>query len=186
MSEANTHLYTEETPVAAQVLNQIHEEEAAKRKQQARRQYINFGILTAILLGIVLVVALVAPVITPKLVGAIMGDNLAKAELVREAADDVQETQPEEAPVPEEVPVNENAYPAPEAGNGAQAAPVDENAAQPEPVAPTAVTHQVQAGETLFSIARQYNLTTEDLIRANNITTPNNIPVGMVLVIPQP
>ncbi|HID53809.1 MAG TPA: LysM peptidoglycan-binding domain-containing protein [Anaerolineae bacterium] len=180
MSEENTPQYAEETPVTAQVLNQIHEEEAAKRKQQARRQYINFGILAAILLGIVLVVAVAAPVITPKLVGAIMGDNLAKAELVREAVDDVQETQPGD------MPVTEDAYP-PEAGSGGQEeAPAEENVTQPEAAAPTAVTHQVQAGETLYAISRQYNLTIEDLIRANNITTPNNIPVGTVLVIPQP
>jgi LysM repeat protein len=181
MSEENTPQYPEETPVAAQVLDQIHEEEAAKSKAQARRQYINFGILAVILLGIVLVVAVAAPVITPRLVSAIMGDNLVKTTVIREAVNEIQETQPEEAPV------TEDAYPPPEAGSGGQEeAPAEENVTQPETAAPTAVTHQVQAGETLYAISRQYNLTIEDLIRANNITTPNNIPVGTVLVIPQP
>ena len=181
MNETNSPQHPEETPLAAQVLNQIRTEEAARNKEQARRQYINFGILAAVMLGTVLIVAIVAPIITPRLAGAIMGDNLAKATLVRETVNDAPETQPAE------IPVIENAYPPPEAGSGGQAeTPAEENIAQPELPAPTAVTHQVQPGETLFSIARQYNLSTEDLIRANNITTPNNIPAGAVLVIPQP
>jgi murein DD-endopeptidase MepM/ murein hydrolase activator NlpD len=46
------------------------------------------------------------------------------------------------------------------------------------------VIHVVQAGETLFSIARQYDTTTEAIAAANGITDPNLIEVGQQLVIP--
>ncbi len=44
--------------------------------------------------------------------------------------------------------------------------------------------HVVQPGETLLSIARQYQVTVEELIAANDITDPNTIRVGQELVIP--
>lgn len=45
-------------------------------------------------------------------------------------------------------------------------------------------THTVQAGETLFSIASQYNITAEVLAQLNQIYNPNQIYVGQVLTIP--
>lgn len=45
-------------------------------------------------------------------------------------------------------------------------------------------THVVKAGETLFSIARQYGLTVQQLASANGITNPDRIYVGQVLTIP--
>src|SRR5688572_20597110 len=45
-------------------------------------------------------------------------------------------------------------------------------------------THVVQAGETLFSIARRYGLTVEQVAAANGITNPALIYVGQVLTIP--
>ncbi|MFQ5854197.1 MAG: LysM peptidoglycan-binding domain-containing protein [Anaerolineae bacterium] len=42
----------------------------------------------------------------------------------------------------------------------------------------------VKVGDTLGSIARQYNTTVEALARQNNISDPNQIDVGMALVIP--
>ena len=47
-------------------------------------------------------------------------------------------------------------------------------------------THTVQAGENLNRIARQYNTTVAAIAEANNITNPNLILVGQVLVIPGP
>ena len=44
--------------------------------------------------------------------------------------------------------------------------------------------HTVQAGETLFSIAQRYGLTTRDLMAANGITDPDRIVVGQKLSIP--
>ncbi|MBN1679906.1 MAG: LysM peptidoglycan-binding domain-containing protein [Anaerolineae bacterium] len=45
-------------------------------------------------------------------------------------------------------------------------------------------THTVQAGENLNRIARQYNTTVAAIAEVNNITNPNLIVVGQVLVIP--
>src|SRR5690606_5356536 len=47
-------------------------------------------------------------------------------------------------------------------------------------------TYTVQAGDTMFSIARSFGLTVEELAAANNIANPNIIDVGDVLIIPSP
>lgn len=44
--------------------------------------------------------------------------------------------------------------------------------------------HQVQAGDTLSSISRQYNTTVATLITLNNILNPNRILVGQTLAVP--
>lgn len=53
----------------------------------------------------------------------------------------------------------------------------------PPPV--TTVKYTVKAGDTLYSIARKYNVTVTALAKANNITNYNLIRVGQVLVIPR-
>jgi LysM repeat protein len=45
-------------------------------------------------------------------------------------------------------------------------------------------THVVQAGETLYSIARKYDVSPEALAQANSLTNPNRIVPGQVLKIP--
>lgn len=45
-------------------------------------------------------------------------------------------------------------------------------------------THVVQAGDTLGEIARTYSISLEELIKANNLSDPNRLDVGQVLVIP--
>jgi nucleoid-associated protein YgaU len=47
-------------------------------------------------------------------------------------------------------------------------------------------THVVQPGENLFRIALKYGTTWPVLAAANNITNPNLIYVGQVLIIPGP
>jgi len=44
--------------------------------------------------------------------------------------------------------------------------------------------HTVQSGETRFSIAQRYGLTTRDLMAANGITDPDRIVVGQKLSVP--
>lgn len=46
------------------------------------------------------------------------------------------------------------------------------------------VTHTLQKGETLYSIAKKYNVPYEALAAANGITDPTKLKVGTVLVIP--
>jgi murein DD-endopeptidase MepM/ murein hydrolase activator NlpD len=58
--------------------------------------------------------------------------------------------------------------------------------AQVQPTAqvmPTAGTHVVAAGETLYSIARRYDMPAQELIAANSIANPNSIRVGQRLVV---
>lgn len=50
--------------------------------------------------------------------------------------------------------------------------------------APTGKTYTVKSGDTLYSIARAYNVTVAALAAANKITNYNLISVGQVLVIP--
>lgn len=45
--------------------------------------------------------------------------------------------------------------------------------------------YTVESGNTLSSIAAKYGISVDDLIKANNITDPNNINVGQILKIPQ-
>lgn len=56
---------------------------------------------------------------------------------------------------------------------------------QPTPVPQTpARTHTVQAGETLYGIAVKYGVTVQAIMQANNLTNPDFIRTGQVLVIP--
>jgi type IV pilus assembly protein PilF len=49
------------------------------------------------------------------------------------------------------------------------------------PVTPTPQTHQVQNGETLFSIASRHRVTVSELQRLNQLAEPNDLRVGQVL-----
>ena len=43
--------------------------------------------------------------------------------------------------------------------------------------------HTVRAGDTLYMIARRYNVSIDDLVQLNNIQNPNNLSIGMELII---
>ncbi|MCB0228569.1 MAG: LysM peptidoglycan-binding domain-containing protein, partial [Anaerolineae bacterium] len=45
-------------------------------------------------------------------------------------------------------------------------------------------TYRVQRGDTLSAIAAQNGTTVEALTQANNLSNPNNIYVGQILVLP--
>lgn len=71
----------------------------------------------------------------------------------------------------------------------APAAIVPKIAAPPAPAAPAAVaanakTHELQPGETLTKVAKEYGVTVAALQQANHITDPTRIREGTVLVIP--
>lgn len=53
-----------------------------------------------------------------------------------------------------------------------------------EPPAPEPTTHIVQAGETVWRIARRYDATVEELVRANRIADVTRVFAGAELVIP--
>jgi LysM repeat protein len=82
--------------------------------------------------------------------------------------------------------------PAPQAtsvvGGPTSPAPQINPTAPPAPTsaAPTQTTYVVQAGDTLGSIAVQFNLAIEDIMAANAITNPDVLSPGQVLIIPVP
>jgi LysM repeat protein len=51
------------------------------------------------------------------------------------------------------------------------------------PPLPGALTHIVQAGETLYSIALHYNVTVDEIMMLNSITDASSLSVGQVLTI---
>lgn len=56
----------------------------------------------------------------------------------------------------------------------------------PEPVdSPVVSEYQVRTGDTLGAIASRFGVSIELLMEANNITDPNKVDVGQVLIIPQ-
>ncbi len=59
-----------------------------------------------------------------------------------------------------------------------------EATATPTPTASPATTYEVQAGDTVFSIARRFGTTVEAIVAANSLADPSQIEVGQVLVIP--
>lgn len=61
---------------------------------------------------------------------------------------------------------------------------VEDNAA--ETAVEEQTTHVVQPGETVFAIARRYNVTVAEIVAANDLTNPNRVAVGQTLIIPQP
>ena len=64
---------------------------------------------------------------------------------------------------------------------------VEAPAPAPEPPAPKPLpTHTVKRGETLVGIALQYGLDYRELAAWNNITNPNVLAVGQVLVVARP
>lgn len=52
-----------------------------------------------------------------------------------------------------------------------------------QPAMPTAGTHVVNSGDTVYSIARRYDMPVQQLIAANAITNPNSIRIGQRLVV---
>jgi LysM repeat protein len=60
--------------------------------------------------------------------------------------------------------------------------PAAPQAAQKKP-SPQAKVHEVRPGETVFSIAKKYNLSPEQLLKLNNMTKKDTIQAGQKLVI---
>ncbi len=137
-----------------------------EQENQTRAEWTKFGVLTGILFVVVLVVALVRPLIFGRIVPLVMGEGLT---LPTPPAAELPPKTPTEIPE-ETVP------------------PATEPAADPAPADPTATPtiHAVQPGETINAIARQYNVGVADIVARNNLTNPNLIKAGDILIIPTP
>lgn len=60
-------------------------------------------------------------------------------------------------------------------------------AATPAPAAAAAgnaFTHTIAGGESLYTIARRYEVTTQAIVQANNLSSPDKIVVGQKVIIP--
>ena len=64
--------------------------------------------------------------------------------------------------------------------------PVAEAPSTPAPETPVVATHVVKKGETLVGIALQHGLDYRELAAWNNVTNPNRIEIGQVLVLAAP
>jgi LysM repeat protein len=45
------------------------------------------------------------------------------------------------------------------------------------------VTHTLKAGETLYRLSRQYNISVFDIMTWNNISQTDSLPVGIKLIV---
>ena len=57
---------------------------------------------------------------------------------------------------------------------------------QPEREIGSQLVYEIQPGDTLFSIARQFGVTLDELVEINNIENPDLINAGQQLFIPPP
>ena len=146
-------------------------------------EWLNFAILVAVFFVAILVVALSRPYVFGRVIPAVLGEDQPTAPLV-EDVDQVIKEMPEEGATGglEEIESSEEPTVADDAP-AVEEAPV---AAEELPTSVPTITHVVQRGETLNAIARQYGVTVNAIVQANNITNPNRINVGTSLLIPQP
>lgn len=162
----------------------MSEERIEYVQTSSRGEWLRFAILALVMLGAIVVVALVRPLIFDRIVPAIMGEGLQSAPVIQPV-----QVVPTEMVAPAETPLVETVE-AVETTDAVETAEptTEEAAAAPTESPPTATTvqHVVQPGENLTTIARSYNVTVQAIIAANNITNPNRINAGTVLLIPQP
>lgn len=152
----------------------VRDESAARRR---RWEYIKFGFLAGILVIIVFGMALAQPLIFDRIVPAVMegdGSTAVTGDGQDTTTTPVDNTQ--NLPIIS-VPGSDDAG-SDDAGTG--------GAGEEEPTAVPAQIYVVQLGDTLNSIARQFNTTVEAIAAANNIQNPDALLVGTTLTIPQP
>ncbi len=172
----------------------------AEPENDTQGELIKFTLLAVILLGTALVIGLLRPYIFDKVIPAVLGEDQPAAAIT--APDEDSETlKPEvEEETGDTADDAENGEAEPELvadpdadsdvdaedGNEEDEA-VNEEPENPEDF-PTAVppskTHTVQPGENLTAIARQYGVTVQALVAANQISNPDRVTAGTVLTIP--
>lgn len=151
-------------------------------RENSRRQMelIQFGILAAILLGTVFILAISQPLVFGRIVPSVMGEGQA----AEASVDDADAAPVDNVGQPTAVPQPDSNTQDPEQGGGAPTG--SEDPVVEEATAVPAQIYVVQAGDTLNSIAGQFNTTVEAIVAVNDIQDPNNVLVGTTLNIPQP
>ncbi len=157
-------------------------------EQENRGEWLKFAILALVLLGTVLVIGLLRPFIFNTVIPAIMGEGmvLPPQEPVPALPTITPPVITPPSDVAEPYPVTTPAEP------GQIFIPVQtdsetaENPAYPAAATvapPNAITHIVQPGESLTTIAQKYNVTIQSIIEANKLTNPNRLLAGTTLII---
>ena len=191
MSEVSAEQYEDEEQ-STQV--HTHDVVVVERdpEEDTRGELLKFGILVIVLLFTVLVIALLRPYIFNTIVPAVLGEGQPTAPMVDESdgeaiKPDVEETEESEAVEESE---SEAVDTEEESETTDSSADTTEEAAEPEnpedfPTAVPAQSHTVQAGENLTTIAQRYGTTVQAIVTANNLTNPDRVAVGTVLIIPE-
>ncbi len=88
------------------------------------------------------------------------------------------------------MPAQQNLAPLPAApaavamGANPSSAALPVNSSVPQQAAANAYTHTIAGGESLYTIARKYDVTTQAIVHANNLGSPDKIIVGQKIIIP--
>jgi LysM repeat protein len=145
-------------------------------QESSTGEVVKFGAVIGVLIATILIVALLRPLIFGRIVPAVMGSHLPQPTRPAQPVIIIP-IEPTATAIPTVVvPLpSEEATPAPPS-------PVEETPATPAPT----ITHTVQRNENLITIAAQYGITVEALVKANNIPNPDRIEAGTVLTIPKP
>lgn len=166
--------------------------EVPEHANNPRSEWLKFITLAVIMLVIILGVALLRPLIFNQIVPAILGENEPPAAEVVEpstidsgamSGEDVSD-EDEDASAMDEESTDDASANETESEDTAS----DDSADDEDPE--TAVdeseqeTHTVEFGQNLYQIARRYGVTVDALIEANEITDPDIVKIGDVLVIP--
>jgi LysM repeat protein len=172
--EVETIVSTEQREIEQVVDERIAELQAARAGRRRRMEYIKFAILVGIFIIVIFVIAIVRPTIFDLVVPAVMGGDAGVTA--------VDSSNPAESPATDAPTDNTQSLPiiaVPAGGEGG-------TGGQVEATAVPAQIYVVQAGDTLNSIAQQFNTTVEAIVAANNIQNPDALLVGATLTIPQP
>lgn len=148
------------------------EEEQETRVQ--RGEMVKFLILVMVLVGAVFVTALLRPLIFERMVPSVLG------------WDQTQEPEAPPSPAGATSPAGQDAGATQPVIMTATPPAGEEAAVNGGAPLPTPRVHEVQAGETLATIAVRYGVSVEALVETNAISDPHRIQVGDVLVIPAP
>ncbi len=144
-------------------------------------ELVKFLLLVAIFVGTVFIIAALRPLIFDQIVPAILGWE------TRPVVDAPDSPGTDTDPADPQATVPAGAGGQPEATENAPAGATPAITITVEsatPQAPEVVTYTVQSGDVLTHIARDFGVSLEALIEANDITNPDRIQPGTVLIIP--